>query len=77
MHVGFNPHANIGIVHALDGALQPLGVFGGEGRGGGAVRGSCGATVEGVLLAASVGIALSPSARVVVLLKSDFLAYYC
>ena len=31
----------------------------------------------GVLLAASVGRALSPSARVVVLLKSDFLAYYC
>ena len=30
-----------------------------------------------VLLAASVGRTLSPSARVVVLLKSDFLAYYC
>jgi hypothetical protein len=35
------------------------------------------ASVDGVLLAASVGITLSPSARVVVLLKSDFLAYYC
>jgi outer membrane lipoprotein SlyB len=33
--------------------------------------------VEGVLLAASVGRTLSPSAGVVVLLKSDFLAYYC
>jgi hypothetical protein len=32
---------------------------------------------DGVLLAASVGIALSPSASVVVLHKSDFLAYYC
>ena len=31
----------------------------------------------GVLLAASVGRTLSPSASVVVLLKSDFLAYYC
>ena len=35
------------------------------------------ASVEGVLLAASVGITLSPPASVVVLLKSDFLAYYC
>jgi hypothetical protein len=34
------------------------------------------ASVDGVLLAASVGRALSPSASVVVLLKSDFLAYY-
>jgi hypothetical protein len=40
---------------------------------GGAARGECG----GVLLAASVRRALSPSASVVVLLKSDFLAYYC
>jgi hypothetical protein len=32
--------------------------------------------LEGVLLAASVGIALSPPASVVVLLKSDFLAYF-
>jgi hypothetical protein len=32
--------------------------------------------VEGVLLAASVGRTLSPSASVVVLLKSDFLAYF-
>ena len=39
----------------------------------GAARGECGR----VLLAASVGRTLSPSARVVVLLKSDFLAYYC
>ena len=35
------------------------------------------ASVEGVLRAASVGRALSPPASVVVLLKSDFLAYYC
>ena len=35
------------------------------------------ASVDGVLLAASVGRTLSPSARVVVLLKSDFLAYFC
>jgi hypothetical protein len=34
------------------------------------------ASVDGVLLAASVGRTLSPSASVVVLLKSDFLAYY-
>jgi hypothetical protein len=32
---------------------------------------------ERVLLAASVRRALSPPAYVVVLLKSDFLAYYC
>jgi hypothetical protein len=35
------------------------------------------ASMDGVLRAASVGIALSPSASVVVLLKSNFLAYYC
>ena len=35
------------------------------------------ASVGEVLRAASVGRTLSPSARVVVLLKSDFLAYYC
>jgi hypothetical protein len=35
------------------------------------------ASVDGVLFAASVGRTLSPSACVVVLLKSDFLAYYC
>jgi hypothetical protein len=35
------------------------------------------ARVDGVLLAASVGGALSPPASVVVLLKSDFLAYFC
>jgi hypothetical protein len=35
------------------------------------------ASVGGVLLAASVRRALSPPAYVVVLLKSDFLAYYC
>ena len=40
---------------------------------GGAACGECG----GVLRAASVGRTLSPSASVVVLLKSDFLAYYC
>jgi hypothetical protein len=37
---------------------------------------SVGLGLEGVLLAASVGIALSPPASVVVLLKSDFLAYF-
>ena len=31
----------------------------------------------GVLVAASVGRTLSPPASVVVLLKSDFLAYFC
>jgi hypothetical protein len=35
------------------------------------------ASVEGVLRAASVGLALSPPASVVVLLMSDFLAYFC
>ena len=35
------------------------------------------ASVDGVLRAASVGRALSPSASVVVLLKSDFLGFYC
>ncbi len=35
------------------------------------------ASVDGVLFAASVGLTLSPSASVAVLLKSDFLAYYC
>ena len=35
------------------------------------------ASVDGVLFAASVGRALSPSSRVVVLLKSDFLGFYC
>jgi hypothetical protein len=34
------------------------------------------ASVDGVLRAASVGRTLSPSASVVVLLMSDFLAYY-
>jgi hypothetical protein len=38
---------------------------------------SVGVGLSAVLLAASVGITLSPSASVVVLLKSDFLAYYC
>ena len=38
---------------------------------------SVGITLRGVLRAASVGITLSPSASVVVLLMSDFLAYYC
>ena len=33
--------------------------------------------VLGVLFAASVGRTLSPPASVAVLLKSDFLAYYC
>jgi hypothetical protein len=35
------------------------------------------ASVDGVLRAASVGRTLSPPASVVVLLMSDFLAYYC
>jgi hypothetical protein len=35
------------------------------------------ASVGGVLRTASVGLTLSPPAYVVVLLKSDFLAYYC
>jgi hypothetical protein len=42
--------------------------------GGGAARGSVGGVL---LLAVSVGRTLSPSASVVGLLKSDFLAYYC
>jgi hypothetical protein len=46
------------------GAFQNAGIVGGA---------ACG----GVLLAESVGRTLSPSARVVVLLKSDFLAYFC
>ena len=40
-------------------------------------RGVLLAASVGVLRAASVGRALSPSASVVVLLMSDFLAYYC
>jgi hypothetical protein len=36
-----------------------------------------GLLAEGVLFAASVGRTLSPSSSVVVLLMSDFLAYYC
>ena len=35
------------------------------------------ASVDGVLLAASVGRTLSPPASVVVLLMSNFLAYFC
>ncbi len=35
------------------------------------------ASVDGVLVAASVGRTLSPSASVVVLPMSDFLAYFC
>jgi hypothetical protein len=50
---------------------------GGPARLGGAARGECGGRVERVLLAESVGLGLSPSARVVVLLKSDFLGFYC
>jgi hypothetical protein len=51
----------------------------GRGGLGGFGSGECGARAwtEGVLIAASVGRTLSPSASVVVLLKSDFLAYYC
>jgi hypothetical protein len=43
--------------------------------GGGAVL--LAASVDRVLRSASVGRTLSPSASVVVLLMSDFLAYYC
>jgi hypothetical protein len=60
--------------------LAGMGAVGGECQakgGGAAARGECGARAWGVLRAASVGITLSPSARVVVLLRSDFLAYYC
>ena len=42
--------------------------------GGGVLLAAC---VDGVLRAASVGLTLSPSSRVVGLLKSDFLAYFC
>jgi len=51
-------------------AIRP---FDRVGAGGVLLAGS----VDGVLFAASVGRALSPSSRVVVLLKSDFLAYFC
>jgi hypothetical protein len=49
----------------------------GVGGLGGSAGGESGDRVEGVLRAASVGRALSPSASVVVPPKSDFLAYYC
>jgi hypothetical protein len=55
------------LLRALDGVLLAASV-------GGVLRA---ASVGGVLLAASVGLTLSPSASVVVLLKSDFLAYFC
>ena len=55
------------LLRALDGVLLAASV-------GGVLRA---ASVDGVLRAASVGLALSPSARVVVLLMSDFLAYFC
>ncbi len=51
---------------SVDGVLRAASVDG-------VLRGECG----GVLLAASVGRTLSPSASVVVLLMSDFLAYHC
>jgi len=50
-------------------AIRPFDRVGG---GGVLLAGS----VDGVLFAASVGRALSPSAYVVVLLKSDFLGFY-
>jgi len=50
-------------------AIRP---FDRVGAGGVLLAGS----VDGVLFAASVGRALSPSAYVVVLLKSDFLGFY-
>ena len=54
--------------------------WGGAARGEcgrGAARGECGANIEAVLLAASVGRALSPPASVVVLHMSDFLGFFC
>ena len=64
------------LLRALDGVLLAASV-------GGMLRAASvdgvlrAASVGGVLLAASVGLTLSPSASVVVLLKSDFLAYFC
>jgi len=55
------------------GTLSPLCVLIGFRRRRGALLAG---SVDGVLFAASVGITLSPSASVVVLLMSDFLAYY-
>jgi hypothetical protein len=55
------------LLAALDGVLRAASVDG-------VLRA---ASVDGVLLAASVGRTLSPSSSVVVLLMSDFLAYYC
>jgi hypothetical protein len=45
--------------------------------GGVLLAGSLGVGLWVVLIAASVGRTLSPSACVVVLLMSDFLAYFC
>jgi hypothetical protein len=70
----------------LEQVSLPVGPLGGGGgwRGECGVRagavllgGECGERAWAVLLAASVGRALSPPAYVVVLLMSDFLAYFC
>jgi len=65
-----------GVLLLADGVLHAANVDGCCARrvGTGAARGR--GEWGRVLRAASVGIALSPSSRVVVLLKSDFLAYY-
>ena len=73
---------DVDVLHLEEGRRGRLGhgtVLGGGWWGflGGAARGECGDSIEGVLLAASVGRALSPSASVVVLHRSDFLAYFC
>ena len=59
----------------IEGRALALGGLGGFGLGRQGVLFA--ASVGGVLRAASVGLALSPSARVVVLLKSDFHGFYC
>jgi hypothetical protein len=59
--------AGSSLLAALDGVLLAVSVDG-------VLRA---ASVAEVLLAASVGRKLSPSACVVVLLRSDFLAYFC
>ena len=61
--------AGLGALLARRGALAPAVVR--------SARGECGGGIERVLLAASVGRTLSPSASVVVLPKSDFHGFYC
>jgi hypothetical protein len=64
----------VSLLAAFEGLLA-VGV--GEGLEGVLFAASVGRTLRGVLRAASVGRTLSPSSSVVVLLRSDFLAYYC